>query len=107
MKKITLYFLFTILLFSCGNSEPEDPLQAQFSSWDGSHPALTELIKKSMNDPDSYEHVETKFKKEGENRIYVITKFRGKNAFGGKITKTVHAIVDYNGNVLEVINNAE
>lgn len=32
-----------------------------FSAWDGSHIALTRMIKESMNDPKSFEHVETKY----------------------------------------------
>ena len=61
------------------------------------------MIKKSMNDPDSYEHVETRFRDDG-NSIFVITEFRGKNAFGGKVKNTVSARVDFEGNVIEVIS---
>lgn len=56
-----------------------------------------------MNDPDSYEHIETRFRDDGDN-IFVITKFRGTNAFGGKVINTVSAKVDFNGNVIEVIS---
>lgn len=34
-------------------------IDRQFSAWDGSHNNLERLIKRSMNDPDSYEHDET------------------------------------------------
>ena len=56
-----------------------------------------------MNDPDSYEHVETRFRDEGEY-IFVITKFRGKNAFGGTVTNTISAKVDFDGDVIEIIS---
>lgn len=75
----------------------------QFSSWDGSHRGLTKLIKDNMNDPDSYEHIETRFKDEGDY-IFVITKFRGNNAFGGKVINSVSAKVDFNGNVIEIVD---
>ena len=81
----------------------KEKVEKQFSAWDGSHPGLTRLIKKSMNDPDSYEHVETRFRDDG-NSIFVITEFRGKNAFGGKVKNTVSARVDFEGNVIEVIS---
>ncbi|WP_188457691.1 hypothetical protein [Psychroflexus planctonicus] len=77
-------------------------IEAQFSPWDGSHLELTKLIKKSMNDPDSYEHIETRFKDENEY-IFIITEFRGKNAFGGKVINSVSAKADVNGNIIEII----
>ncbi|WP_198424758.1 SHOCT domain-containing protein [Spirosoma endbachense] len=66
-----------------------------FSGWDGSHRQLEKAIKESMNDPDSYEHVETRFKDNGST-IYVLTKFRGKNAFGGKIVNYAEGNIDGN-----------
>lgn len=81
----------------------KEKIEMQFSSWDGSHPGLTNLIKENMNDPDSYEHIKTKFRDDG-NSILVITEFRGKNAFGGKVKNTVSARVDLNGNVIEVLS---
>ncbi len=84
-------------------TERQIKVESQFSSWDGSHRGLTDLIKKSMNDPDSYEHIETRFRDDGDN-IFVITKFRGANAFGGKVINTVIARVDFSGNVIEVIS---
>ncbi|NJB83636.1 hypothetical protein [Wenyingzhuangia aestuarii] len=84
-------------------TEQQIKVESQFSSWDGSHRGLTALIKKSMNDPDSYEHIETRFRDDGDD-IYVITKFRGSNAFGGKVINTVSARVDFSGNVTEIIS---
>lgn len=74
----------------------------QFSSFDGSHIKLTEYIKETLNDPDSYEHVETKYKLK-DKYIHVIVTFRGANKFGSIITKTLNANCDlYTGNVLKV-----
>ena len=77
-------------------------IEQQFSAWDGSHRSLTKLIKESMNDPDSYDHVETVYWDKGDHLI-VRTTFRGKNAFGGVVKNWVKAKVDLNGNVIEVI----
>ncbi|WP_204230881.1 PH domain-containing protein [Aeromonas salmonicida] len=78
-------------------------LESQFSPWDGSHRALERAIKKSMNDPDSYEHVKTTYNDLGDSLI-VSTTFRGKNGFGGVVKNTVVAQVDLDGNILEIIS---
>ena len=64
-----------------------------FSGWNGSHLKLRELIKKSMNDPDSYDHVETKYI-DNDSTLLVITTFRGKNTYGGVVKQTITAITD-------------
>lgn len=76
-------------------------IESQFSVWDGSHPGVTRAIKASMNDPKSYDHVETVFWDRGEY-LMIRTRFRGKNAFGGVILNTVNAKVDFQGNVLDI-----
>ena len=38
-----------------------EKVKEQFSSWDGAHKNLEKAIKKNMNDPSSYEHVETTY----------------------------------------------
>ena len=77
-------------------------IEKQFNSWDGSHMNLEKYIKDNMNDPNSYEHVETRYF-DMKNHLVVITKFRGKNTFGGKIINTVKAEVDMQGNVTKII----
>lgn len=60
-------------------------LKEQFSDWDGSHTNSIEAIKKRMNDPDSFGHLETKYKLINNNdstELIVITKFKGTNAYG-------------------------
>jgi len=81
----------------------KERIEKHFSPWDGSHRGLTALIKESMNDPDSYDHVETGYWDKGDHLI-VKTTFRGKNAFGGVVKNWVMAKVDLNGNVIEVIS---
>ena len=109
-------FIFTIVLIGeLFGSDDKKPSQApqevkkvltraeqidnQFSPWDGSHIKLTKKIKESMNDPKSFEHIETRFKDLG-NEIVVHESFRGKNAFGGLVINKVIATVDIDGNVL-------
>jgi hypothetical protein len=78
-------------------------LEKQFSAWDGSHLELTKIIKKSMNDPNSYEHEETVYW-EMNDHLIVRTTFRGKNAFGGVVKNWVKAKTDIQtGQVLQII----
>ena len=79
----------------------EQKISKLFSPWDGSHPGVTKIIKKDMNDPKSYEHVETVYW-DKRDHVLVKTTFRGKNAFGGVVKNSVTAKVDLEGNVIEV-----
>jgi hypothetical protein len=81
--------------------ERREKVEAQFSAYDGSHPAVERAIKTRMNDPDSYEHVTTRFKDEG-TYILVYTQFRGKNAFNAKVMSVATAKVDFSGNVVDL-----
>lgn len=65
----------------------QEGIERQFNPWDGSHIRATELIKASMNDPNSYEHVKTTYV-DGGDHLVITTTFRGKNAFGGVVVNT-------------------
>lgn len=82
--------------------ERKERIERGFSAWDGSHRGLTKIIKASMNDPKSYEHVETVYW-DMDDHLVVKTTFRGKNAFGGVVPNWVKAKVDLDGNVLAII----
>ncbi len=86
----------------------EDPAEARrelieraFSAWDGSHIKLVAYVKERMNDPGSFEHVETRYGDRGDY-IQVYMKFRGKNAFGALILQEILAKAEINGDILEV-----
>ncbi len=80
-------------------------IEAQFSPWDGSHKNLTQIIKDAMNDPGSYEHIETGYWDQ-KTHLVILTKYRGKNAFGGVVPAWVKAKVDIDGNVTEIIETS-
>lgn len=82
----------------------QDVIEQQFSGWDGSHKNLTKLIKQNMHDPDSYEHVETRYSEVDANTLYVVTTYRGNNAFGAKVLNKVEAEVSVNGEVLKILS---
>jgi hypothetical protein len=77
-------------------------LEAQFHSWDGSHINLERFVKKTMHNPRSYEHVETRYSDKGDHLV-VVTKFRGTNAFGGVVMDSMGAKVDMQGNIIEIL----
>lgn len=80
-----------------------EKVEEQFSAWDGSHPTLSRMIKDNCRNPKSYEHIETKFRDDGSS-IFVITRYRAENGFGGMSIGTVSARVDFDGNVIEIIS---
>ncbi|MEN9461368.1 MAG: hypothetical protein RIS84_1388 [Pseudomonadota bacterium] len=77
-------------------------IEKLFSRWDGSLRSLETLIKNAMNDPDSYQHVETKYVDNGDHLIVIAT-FRGKNKFGAVVKNSATAKVSLTGEVLEII----
>lgn len=54
------------------------------SSWDGSHRDFVDAVSKSLRDPDSFEHSETKITPvNADGQHTVAMTFRAKNGFGG------------------------
>lgn len=74
--------------------DPNAP-ESFLSAWDGSNRELVKLVKSAMNDPKSFEHVETRFIDRG-NGLSLFMTYRGKNAFGGVVTNKVSAELDKN-----------
>ncbi|MDR0228197.1 MAG: hypothetical protein LBI72_03945 [Flavobacteriaceae bacterium] len=119
VRKITPHLLSTIVVaffifiaFGSGdNKKNEDgtpktekqiEIEKHFSAWDGSHIELTQQIKQAMNDPDSYEHIETKFW-DVNDHLVIRTVYSGKNAFGGRVKNAIKVKATYDGKILEVI----
>jgi len=63
------------------------------SSWDGSHRELVKVIKQNMNNPKSFEHVETRYGVTG-NYVGIVMIYRGSNDFGAIVTNSVKAKVN-------------
>ncbi len=94
----------------------DDWVESQFSAWDGSHNEFVRLVKENMNDPKSFEHVETKYlvlstqeqiDEVGKGEIgdlYIYMKFRGTNAFGGKILSEAEGLASYKKQTITILN---
>ena len=80
-------------------------IESQFSAWDGSHNNLERVVKKAMNDPDSYEHDETVYWDKGDYLIVKMT-YRGRNGFGGMVRVFVKAKVSLTGQILQVLDQS-
>ena len=61
---------------------------------DGQNYQVVQAVKKSMNDPDSFEHIETRHVDNGTGDVAITMMFRGKNAFGGKVINRAVAMVN-------------
>jgi hypothetical protein len=82
----------------------EKQLSHAFSAWSGAHKSLERMIINAMNDPDSYEHIETRYLDHGKT-LFVITQYRGRNGFGGMVKSAVRARVDaIDGDVIEIVS---
>lgn len=69
----------------------------QFSRTNGAHMPTEAFIKAHMHEPDSYEHLETRFdirSYDTPSRMIVSTRFKGKDLFGAIVINTVKVKVD-------------
>ena len=81
----------------------KDRVGQAFSAWDGSHRTLERWIIKQLRDPDSYEHIETRFGDKGDH-ILVVTQYRARNGFGGYTVGSVTAKARIDGTLLEIVD---
>lgn len=65
------------------------------SDWDGSHRELARAVIDNLNDPGSFEHVETRITKLRDSGTHgIIMTFRANNAFGALVLGNVTASVN-------------
>ncbi len=83
------------------------------SAWDGSNRSLKEQIKSAARNPDSFEHIDTRFgsavanEKTGRLEHPVVMRFRSQNGFGGMNVGVAVASVDNEKCDATVINVSE
>ena len=81
-------------------SQRRDIIMRQFG-FNQQHRNLEREIKRMMNDPDSYEHIETNWEDKG-SYILLETSIRGTNPYSAKIVKTYRAKATIDGQILEI-----
>ncbi|MCY0976563.1 SHOCT domain-containing protein [Chryseobacterium wangxinyae] len=75
--------------------------EKNISAWDRSNPKLVSAVKKTMNNPDSFEHVETTFDYK-KDKVIATMIYRGNNALGSKVLGKVLGTFDYDGKLLNI-----
>lgn len=66
------------------------------SGWSGANPSVIEQVKSMLNDPDSFEHVETKVAPVQNAQHRFQMKYRAKNGFGGTVTEVATGTYGHN-----------
>ena len=61
---------------------------------DGQNYQVVQAVKKSMNNPDSFEHIETRHVDQGSGDVAVTMTFRGQNGFGATVVNKAVAMVN-------------
>lgn len=97
VRRCILMIPILAAVVACDVPEPTPEEQAEnrrkgfhcLSSWDGSHRDFVRQVRARLNDPDSFEHDETRVtpvSDEGTHLIFM--EFRARNAFGGIVRNT-------------------
>lgn len=98
-------FLFIVLAVFQEEKEltPQELITNQFSPADGRHYNLQFFVEDHLDNPNSFEHVETRYSVK-DDHILVQMKYRASNRFNALILKEVLAKVDLEtGHVLEIV----
>ena len=82
----------------------KETIEKGFSAWDGSHTKLVELTKAQMNDPKSFDHLQTNYW-DRDSIIVVKMQNTGKNALGGIVRGYVMAHCSIEGDVLRIVES--
>lgn len=79
----------------------DELIQRQFSIWDGRHRQLKRIVDSHLNDPNSFELIETRYSDRGEY-IYVVMDYTAKNRFGGRVRAQAIADFSLDGELIEL-----
>ena len=83
----------------------QEAVKRLFSPWDGSVRSVEEAIKARLKDPDSYKHVETRFKDSGVGNVTVFTQYRARNSFNALIPGIATTVVSPTGELVSFTMN--
>ncbi len=76
------------------------------SAWNGAHKGIEKHLQKSLKDPDSYEHIETRITPVGPKQKHTLfMKYRARNGFGGYTIGNLTALVNNYGCDATIIRN--
>lgn len=110
---IIICTLFSALFSTCDDdNEPElteveirqQKIRHLFHPWKGYHYNLTETVKSAINDPNSFEHLDTKYL-DKDSVLEVHMDFTEKNGFGGRVRHQIIVLSDLEGNIVKIIKD--
>ncbi len=74
-----------------------------FKTFNGSYYKIVDLVKKQMNDPSSFKHIDTRWEYgSGYRYARARMEYSGKNAFGGRVREAITVKIDIDGNIFEI-----
>ncbi len=74
-----------------------------FQTFNGSYYKIVDLVKRQMNDPSSFKHIDTRWEYgSGYRYARARMEYSGKNAFGGRVKEAITVKIDINGNIFEI-----
>ena len=89
MKKLIISI--AILIGLSVSAQASDTQFKCLSAWDGSYGALKSYTKKTMKDPKSFEHRETRITPVVGGYQNVFMQYAGRNSFGGMVIEYIGA----------------
>ena len=78
----------------------KENVKKQFDAWNGSHPTAVKAVKALMHNPDSFEHVETRYTLPTKNTTLIMMTYRGTNAFGAVVTNVAKVRLNAEGGLI-------
>lgn len=102
LAKINLEAVITYKETNIKNAEQKLKLKELFDEYHGGFKVVNKAIKRLMHDPNSFEHVNTKYEVK-DNKIIFYTEYRGKNAFNATVLNSITGVMDLDGNILEIV----
>lgn len=105
-RTLPVIALALLALTACGKGETETAAEKAenkrkgfhcLSAWDGSHRNVVEVTKKALNDPDSFDHVETLVAPVSEGKHRFKMTYRAKNGFGAIVLGSVSGYFSNDG----------
>lgn len=83
-------------------ADRKESVRLLFSAWDGSVKSVEDGIKMRLKDPDSYKHIQTKFKDSGLGNVTVFTQYSARNSFNAVVPNTATAEVSPTGELVSI-----
>ncbi len=116
LLSVIILIIFLSFIYTCNDEKQNDKVLTQqekreqkikyllyFNGSKAINIRLTELIKRDLNDPQSFKKLNLSYV-DKDSIIVVTEEFTAKNAFGGRLRKEVTIAIDTTGNIIKIIS---